>query len=42
MDTAFAAEDQDNSARLLGTFIQDFLMAEIPDKIEAGFYTEVG
>ena len=26
----------------MGTFVKDFLMAEIPDKSEAGFYDEVG
>lgn len=42
METAFLAEDIDTSAALLGTFIQDFLMAEIPDKATAGYYMEVG
>merc|ERR1739844_799494 len=34
METAFANEDVETSAYLLGNFIQDFLMAEIPDKSE--------
>ena len=42
MQTAFVAEDVDTSAALLGTFVKDFLQAEIPDKSAAGFYQEVG
>ena len=42
METAFANEDVETSAYLLGNFIQDFLMAEIPDKSESGFYQDVG
>ena len=35
MDTAKMAE-------LFGTFIQDSLMAEIPDTASAGYYQDVG
>ena len=42
METAFEAEDSEASAILLATFIQDFLMAEIPDKSQAGYYQSVG
>lgn len=42
METAFEANDSEASAVLLATFIQDFLMAEIPDKSQAGYYQSVG
>ena len=47
METAFSVDDEANtdaskSAELLAGFIKDFLMAEIPDKSEAGYYVEVG
>ena len=42
METAFEANDSEASAVLLAQFIQDFLMAEIPDKSQAGYYQSVG
>ena len=47
METAFSVDDLDNtnytrSAELLAQFVKDFLMAEIPDKAEAGYYVQVG
>ena len=42
MEVAFAAEDATTSAELLAVFVQDFLMAEIPDKSQAGYYQSVG
>ena len=47
METAFSVNDLDNtnyerSAELLAQFVKDFLMAEIPDKSEAGYYVQVG
>ena len=40
--TAIAAEDEATTAVLLGVFIKDFLMAEIPDKSQTGYYQDVG
>ena len=42
MEVAFAASDATTSAELLAKFVQDFLMAEIPDKSQAGYYQSVG
>ena len=47
MEVAFGVEDSstqdvEKSAELLAKFIQDFLMAEIPDKSESGYYVQVG
>ena len=45
METAFnvgGVPNTSDSARLLAQFFKDFLMAEIPDKASAGYYTNVG
>lgn len=42
MEVAFAAEDIPESAALLGSFVKELLMAEIPDKSGAAYYQDVG